>query len=877
METLIDLLKESVATHGGRKALVMRKGFRNDTWSYDQLWRNAKSAAYYFRFECGLKPGDRIIVKAANSPQWVASFLGAMMARIIWVPLDPFSTNTFIKSVIQKVQPSGILTDDQPWELVGIKWIRLCRVPFDRDFPEIKDHPEAEDTVEIVFTSGTTSSPKGVVLSHKNILSNVMSAKDILPGKRPWRILSILPLSHMFEQTCGLLLPLYLGLAIYYQLGQKPMHIKKALKRYEINIMIVVPQLLEMLMKEIEREARRKRSWKKWRVLLALAGFLPFKVRRFIFRRIHAELGGSLEFIFSGGASLPPEIKCSWNRIGVKIIEGYGATECSPIITFKDYKNQIAGSVGKPLPGITVTIGDHNEIWVKGANVMREYWRDSEATQAVFTHEGWYRTGDKGTQDSHGNIYVQGRIKNMIVLPNGLNVYPEDVEAVLDKQDEIRECVVCGIGAPLNGVKLTAVVIPSDVMDDSLSEKDFVSVAIKKVNAQLAPHQRIAELHVWKGEKLPKTGLGKVKRQEILRSLKKGNNAESRPEVCNAGKDPWISVQKILAQISGVDPANIIPSSDLDLDLGLSSLSLVEATLMIEEEFGISLDDDELFQLKTVGRLFDFIQRGVSTEKPLLMPTWSLKESARMVRNFIQQILFFPLHKALARPFSVVGAEQLTRLQSPALFVANHCSHVDTLSISRALFPYLKGRLAVAAAADYFYRNKIFGALASLLLNTFPLPRQGAVRASLEHCADLVENGWSILIYPEGTRSRTGELLPFKKGAGLLASELKIPVVPIGILGSHKILPKGKTIPKPGPILITIGPPIKVSQNMSPEAALFMFRNAIKDLLRSTDLKFCERKFHIVSDANFPNKNDVKIPDAHWKKKSPTISSRKMS
>jgi long-chain acyl-CoA synthetase len=245
-----------------------------------------------------------------------------------------------------------------------------------------------------------------------------------------------------------------------------------------------------------------------------------------------------------------------------------------------------------------------------------------------------------------------------------------------------------------------------------------------------------------------------------------------------------------------------------------------------------------------------FIQKGNSTKKPVSKTTWPLKSSAQIVRNFIQKNLLFPLCETLAHPFSVVGGEQLKQLRSPVLFVANHCSHVDTLSISRALFPYLKGRLAIAAAADYFYRNKILGTLTSLLLNTFPLARKGGVRKSLEHCSDLLENGWSVLIYPEGTRSPKGKLLPFKKGSGFLASKLGIPVVPIGILGSHKILPKGNTIPKSGPIQIIIGRPIMVPQNMNPEAAVSMFRKAIENLLRSTNLKNCERKIHGVSNAN---------------------------
>jgi long-chain acyl-CoA synthetase len=268
-----------------------------------------------------------------------------------------------------------------------------------------------------------------------------------------------------------------------------------------------------------------------------------------------------------------------------------------------------------------------------------------------------------------------------------------------------------------------------------------------------------------------------------------------------------------------------------------------------------------------------FIQKGNLTEKPLFMSTWPLKRSVQIVRNFVQKSFLFPLHEALARPFTVVGGEQLKQLRSPALFVANHCSHVDTVSISRALFPYLKGRLAIAAAADYFYRNKIFGALASLFVNTFPLARKGAVRKSLEHCSDLLENGWSVLMYPEGTRSPEGKLLPFKKGPGLVATALGIPVVPIAILGSHQILPKGNTIPKPGPIQLIIGQPLRVSPNMRPEAAVSMFRQTIEDLLKSMDPKFCERKILEGSNTNIRNQKKVIMPGILGESTSPAILS----
>jgi long-chain acyl-CoA synthetase len=830
LNTLVDLFQTSSEKFCDRNALVIRKGFRIEKWTYAELWRNAISAAHYFRYECGWNPDDRILVKAGNSPLWVASFIGAMMARIVWVPLDSFSTHPFIQTIADKVEPVGILTDDSDVDLAGVKTQFISDIPIDRECEAIEEKCKPKDIVEIIFTSGTTSAPKGVVLSHENIISNVMSAKNVLPAKRHRRFLSVLPLSHMFEQTCGLFLPMYLGMTIYYQIGQKPIHIKEAIRRNKINVMIVVPKLLDMMLKGIESEVKRREKWKVWEILLLLAHYLPFSWRRYLFYKTHKALGGSLEIFFSGGASLSEKTSQAWNRMGVKLIEGYGATECSPIITVSDDKNHVPGSAGQPLPGISVSIGGDGEILVKGKNVMNAYWSDESATQAVFTSDGWYRTGDKGRIDSKGNVFIQGRMTSMIALPNGINIFPEDIEVVLNAQPVIQESIVLGLVDNKNDVVLTAIVIQKYIGEVG-SNLDDISDAIKNVNTMLSSHQRIGDFHIWPEDKFPKTSLGKVKRGEIKKLISEETIDVVSQETNQTKKTPWEIIKNILAQSSGGSPDKITPSSDLELDIGLTSLSMVEMSLMLESEFGISVDDEELLKLTTAVDLLELVNSGASSGQSPSIQTWSLNKTTRSVRDIFQRLIIAPLHYMVANPYTIIGEDNLRLINSPVLFVANHCSHMDTLSLNRALSPSLKGKLAVAAAADYFYANKYVGMLASMLLNTFPLAREGAVRQSMEHCADLIEEGWSVLIYPEGTRSPTGKLLPFKMGAGLLATELRIPVIPIAIDGTHKILPKGKLLPRCKPLTIRVGVPVIVKPETKPDEAILIFRSAIDDLL----------------------------------------------
>jgi long-chain acyl-CoA synthetase len=300
----------------------------------------------------------------------------------------------------------------------------------------------------------------------------------------------------------------------------------------------------------------------------------------------------------------------------------------------------------------------------------------------------------------------------------------------------------------------------------------------------------------------------------------------------SAEHDMLAQVQSILSRLSHIDPCEITPASDLDLDLGLDSLSRVELTVMVEEEFGVELDEKELSELKTVRQLIELIERKEPNSKAIPFPTWSLRPTIHLLRTIIQRLAVFPLHSLLCRPFKVEGRENLDNLKLPALFIANHTSHVDTLSILRALPRRIRRQLAVAAAADYFFRNRALSVAAPLMLNTFPLSRKGAVRASLEYCGELVDANWSILIYPEGTRSSTARLQPFKNGIGLLATELQVPVVPVGVQGGFQILPKGRSRPRPGPVKVRFGAPIEVPRDADNLAVVSVLENAVANLVR---------------------------------------------
>lgn len=821
MNTLVDLLEHAAALYGDRAALSIQTGLRADTWSYRRLWHAAHAVARALRVDHGIAPGERVLLQGPNSPRLVAAYFGCMLAGIVLVPLDPFSSEPFLTGVVHRTQARAFLSGNAAEPLApGCRVIPLASLPCDGPVVPLGDRPAPGDLTEIVFTSGTTGNPKGVMLTHANIAANVASLDGIIPRGRPYRVLSLLPLSHMLEQTVGLYLPLHYGATIYYPSGRHSSAILRTLQKRRIVTMVVVPAVLEMLLRAIEREVQRRGRWQVWQRMHALAARLPFPARRLLFRQVHRSLGGCLDFFMCGGAYLPPELAQAWERLGVKVVQGYGATECAPVIATNTLADRVHTSVGRPVRGVQVRISSEGELLVKGPNVTAGYWQDEAATGAAFTEDGWYRTGDLAEQDATGRLYLKGRLRDLIVLPNGMNVYPEDVERELAKEDAVADCVVLGLPGADGGRRVHAVILPGTRERDATGlaaealERE-IEAAVRRASARLAPHQRIATYSLWPGEDFPRTTSLKVKRHEVLAALSGAAPVAQERPASPRPVDRQARLYRIIAEIARVPVEQIQPESELGAALGIDSLGRVELALRLEEELGAVLDDAQLAGVQTVAQLAALIDQGPAPATAPTFPRWALTAPARWIRWAFQEALVWPLHHLICRPFRVEGTEHLTGVQGPVLFIANHASHIDTPSVLRALPQRMRWRVAVAAAADYFYRNPLLGAAVSLLLNTFPFSRKEAVGASLEYCGELVDAGWSVLIYPEGTRSPDGRLQPLKGGIGLLAAELRAPVVPVAILGAHTILPRGAFLPRPAPLSVRFGAPIAIPAHLS--------------------------------------------------------------
>ncbi|HSL64580.1 MAG TPA: 1-acyl-sn-glycerol-3-phosphate acyltransferase, partial [Gaiellaceae bacterium] len=444
---------------------------------------------------------------------------------------------------------------------------------------------------------------------------------------------------------------------------------------------------------------------------------------------------------------------------------------------------------------------------------------------------GWYRTGDLGELDRDGFLSLRGRLGELIVLPNGLNVRPEDVEEELLREEAVADCAVVGPRDPGGAVSVHAVVIPAE---GDAGAREEVADAVRAANRRLAPHQRITGFTLWEHGALPRTNLLKVKRHEVLATLAGAEPATEGSTRPGGGEDRTSRLLGLLAEVVPRGAA-IGPESDLALDLGLDSLALVELAVRLESELGLSIEDGDLAAAATVGELLAVLEAGEAASPPLAFPWWALRRPARALRAALQAALLLPAHAAVCSPFRVDGLEELGRAGRPVLLVANHASHLDTPSILRALPRRLRARVAVAAAADYFFRNRALRAATPLLLNGFPFSRRGAVRSSLERCGDLVERGWSVLVYPEGTRSRSGSLQPFRSGSGLLAAGLRVPVVPVAVAGTHALLPKGRRWPRRGPVTVRFGPPLRFGPSDDYADAAARLARAVAALLPQSD------------------------------------------
>lgn len=800
--TLVDLLERSAATFGARRAISAKVGFRIRALSHAELKTAMEAIARQLMARETLRRGDRVIVLAPNGIRTVAALFGLWRAGLVAVPLDANSTPAFVQAVGR--QTGARLIIGPPALAAGLGFEVVDPGNFDLVVTgaPLPEPPKPGDLAEIVYTSGTTGDPKGTMLNHGSIIADVKAVAGLLPTSVRLELLSILPLSHMFEQTAGLFLPLLTGGSVHYASSWRPTAIAAELKRSGATAMAVVPRFMGLLLEAIEGRMRANGLGWLWQLQNRFAQALPLPARRLVFRRVHRGLGERLSILLCGGAALPAELARAWERLGCRVIEGYGATECSPVIASNSYDQRRPGSVGPALRGMELRIGEADEVQVRGPSVFAGYWQDAARTAAAFSPDGWFRTGDTGRLLPDGALVIEGRLAERIVLSSGMKVYPEDVEKVLSRQPGVRECAVLARSGPDGRDQVHAVIRP-----DTGAGAGIIAAAVEAANAELASHQRISGHTLWSHD-LPRTALQKIKRRALAAQL-----SDQQPDQASRSSAPEGRAglaREILARWRPLDGAPVIATTRLVDDLGLDSLAMVELGTLIEERTGKAYSEEAINALQTFADLERLLEHPGEAGSDSAFADWPLQPWACALRSLLQSWILFPLHGFYCRPFQVWGADRIDAIAGPVLIVANHASHVDTLSILRALPTPRRRWVAVAAASDYFFSGALRGGLASLALNAFAFSRAGNVAASFSRCGELADRNWSLLIYPEGGRSPDGRLLPFKSGIGLLAAGLDLPIVPVAVAGGHEILPKGASWPHRAAAAVRFGEPFHI-------------------------------------------------------------------
>ena len=820
--TLVEFLRARAEEFGERDALLFRPGFRYQRWSYEDIWEGAGRIAALLQAR-GLAKGDRALIWGPNCPQWVLAMFGCLRAGVIVVPLDLRSPREFVENVTSRVDAKlsfvSRVTPSYHGEL-GIPEI---------DFEELEALSETmpepspveigpDGLAEVMFTSGTTGDPKGVMLTHRNITANIESVVQVAPGKASDRMMSILPLSHMLEQMGGLLVPMNAGANVAYPTARQATVLFRTMKERRVTMMVLVPQLLDLFMKGIEREVRRQGKEALWAKLMKVAALAPFPVRRVMFSQVHKKLGGKLSFIFAGGAPLDPELGAKWNLLGVDVVQGYGATETSPVITCHYQSRPRYDSPGPPVPGVEVKIAEDGEVLVRGENVTQGYWNAPEATESSF-EDGWYKTGDQGEFDDEGHLHLKGRKKDMIVLSSGLNVYPEDIEATLVKHEAVEDAAVVGLARP-SGPEVHAALI----MPDAGRASDAVAWA----NGVLSEHQRVRGFTVWPDEDFPRTHTLKVKKVLLADMLLSEDEGDSDSPARRFAAQEGPSLESVIAEIAEVPVAQVVDDKTLDGDLDMDSLKRVELLSAIEEELGVYLDESAMEQGTTVAALARMVDEGSRTPEEKKFVRWGMSWWCRPLRGAIQRVAIFPALRLLYG-LKVVGASKIESLDGPVLFAANHCLRLDNGLLIKAMPLRHRRRLAIAAWEE-LWENPAYRITHPLLGNGFPFSKEGSVRASMENMGRILDDGWSVLIYPEGELTVGGPMQSFRGGTGLLALESGIPVVPVKLEVLKIGSPTGFPMFSRGSVEVRFGAPITFERGTTYEEATAVLEGAVRTL-----------------------------------------------
>lgn len=809
-DTLIDYFEDLASAKG--QFLLYDDGFRARSHSYAEVGRAARGFASRLA-DAGIRKGDKVVFWGENRPEWIVAFWGCLLGGVIVVPIDYRASPEFLARIATRVAARVVLIgEDVPplpqtlrvhvWKLHELQWRNGAPPPV----AIVRD-----DVAEIIFTSGATGEPKGVVITHRNVLANIVPIEREVRKYRRWarpvfplRFLNLLPLSHMFGQAMATFIPPMLPGVVVFMRGYNPADITALVRRRRVSVVVSVPKILDVLRAHVLRVspdaalAPAKQAW---------------PLRWWRYRQIHRLFGAKFWAFVVGAAPLDAELESFWSGRGFAVIQGYGLTETAPIVSVTHPLHIQAGSVGKAIAGVDVKIAPDGEILVRGENVTAGYF-EAEAETAQAFKGGWFHTGDIGEIGPDGRLFIRGRKKELIVTPEGLKVFPDDVERIVNAIPGVRDSAAVGAstGPETAGERVHAVLVLDPGVDPE--------AVVRDANARLEAHQKIRRALVWPEAALPRTeGTGKLRRAAIRGWVRTG-------AVPPAAAPTADKLAALVAKYAGRE--DLSPTTTID-ELGLSSLERVEMMVALEDAFQTRLDEKAFAGARDVRQLRVLVAEaskgGAEPLEAVEFPAWNRSLPARLARRLALPWCILPLTRIFAW-IHVDGRQHLAALEAPVIFASNHQSYMDTPVIMAALTRRWRYRLAPAMSKEFFAAHffpeghgrmlrlatSTAYYLAALLFNAFPLPqREAGARQTLRYMGELVENGFSVLIFPEGHHTDTGEFDRFRAGIGMIASRLDVPVVPVRLEGVDRVLHRTWHMARPGHVRVTFGAPMRLA------------------------------------------------------------------
>lgn len=883
-DSFIQLIIDAAESRRDKMAMQI-VGEPETRFTYGEMLDAIRSIAYRLELE-GINFGDRVALIGENHPRWVVAYLAMLYRGAVCVPIDPhgeietitnfienseakmaFVGDDFVKQFgkleehLNRKIPAVILQDGEQSDKFQAfsDWTATKRPQdYDKQTPPAKPN----DLAVLIYTSGTTGTPKGVPLTHGNIFYEATGCQEVMHIKETEVVLSVLPLFHVFAQVVNLWVVASIGGSTYYVKELAPAELTKAFQTGEITLLTGVPRLWYLFHKKIFDNVAAQSFVVRWlfgkmlKLNFILREKFNINLGKKLFKKVHDGFGGRLDITISAGSRFDEKIAEDYYSLGFTIIQGYGLTETCGAVTSTRFEGSSVGSVGTAVNYAEIKLGELNdegagEVLIKGRMVFSGYYKNVEATRAAFTEDGWFKSGDLGKIDQNGDLFIVGRSKDVIVLPNGKNIHPEDLEVQYSKNPLVEEICILGVKDETSNLagaeKLIAVVVPDFAylkQNNISNSREAIRHDLDNLGRTLPEYQRVRD-YIVRAEPLPRTATRKIKRFQLQKEIEEnGYDTSGAPDKkvwTFTDEDDALMNSNVGAALSKAikqnvkDVEKIHPQMNLEIDLGLDSLSRAEVFASLEQAFNIEFDTDEAANALTVAEVIKLTQKLAGGANAAIVETdfnWGKivredNDNAPEVQGILRNRIFFPpiayvffksvgLISKILFSLEVTGAENIKSLKRPFIISPNHQSFLDPFIVSSALsYDDLKNTFVVGAS-EFFESN--FMQKIARMMNIVPIDPDTQLLKAIKASATGLKHGKSLLIFPEGERAFDGDLHEFKKGAAILATELEVPIVPVALDGLYKVWARGSNKISLEKVKIRFGEPFYARDVITNEA-----------------------------------------------------------